>query len=71
MNTHYIHEKYKWIHYFLSEKDLIEKVKLHKKEIKKNLSIIQKKEPFHTIRQDHNKDIERFVSILEKIKKSS
>ena len=32
-NTHYIHEKYKWIYYFLSEEDIIEKVKLHKKKI--------------------------------------
>lgn len=68
-NTHFLHEKYKWIHYFLSEEDVIEKVKLHKKEIKKNLSFIQKKEPFQTNRQDHNKDMEKFVSILEKNKK--
>ena len=69
-NTKYIHEKYKWIYYYLTQKDIVEGVKLHAEKIKKNLSIVQKKEPYFIRAQNHNQDIEKHILMLEKNKKN-
>ncbi len=69
-NTKYIHEKYKWVHYYLTQKNIVERVKLHGEKIKKDLSIVQKKEPYFTSSQNHNQDIEKHILMLEKNKKN-
>ena len=51
------------------QKDIVEGVKLHAEKIKKNLSIVQKKEPYFIRAQNHNQDIEKHILMLEKNKK--
>ena len=81
-NTNFIHEKYKWIYFFYFEDNIINQVKSHIEKIKKDLSIIQKKEPYNVRAQDHTQAIEekfldlkknkkRFLSILNSNPKSS
>ena len=68
-NTNYIHEKYKWIYYYLSEDDVIEKVKLNTAKIKEDLITVQKKEPFDDVRgKDHYEEMKRIFLMLTKNK---
>jgi len=69
-NTNFIHEKYKWIHYFYSENNIVDQVKSHIEEIKKDLSLVYKKEPYDVRGQDHAKSIkEEFLFLKENEKK--
>ena len=68
-NTSYIHEKYNWIYYYLVENDIVEKVKSHIKKIKKDLSTVQKKEPYDVRGLKHTKEIEKYFLILKANKK--
>ena len=67
-NTTYIHEKYKWIYYFLSENDVIEKVNSNTKKIKEDLISLQKKEPFDVRGKDHYEEMKRISLMLTKNK---
>jgi len=67
-NTNYIHEKYKWIYYYLSEDDVIEKVKSNTAKIKEDLITVQKKEPFDVRGKDHYEETKRIFLMLTKNK---
>ena len=68
-NTSYIHEKYNWIYHYLIEEDIVEKVKSHIKKIEKDLSKVQKKEPYDVRGIEHKKQIDKYFLILKKNRK--
>ena len=68
-NTNFIHEKYKWIYYFYFEDDITNQVKSHIEKIKKDLSIVQKKEPYNVMAQDHTRRMEEELLKLNNNKK--
>ena len=81
-NINFIHEKYKWIYYFYFEDDITNQVKSYIEKIKKDLSIVQKKEPYNVRAQDHTRRMEegflelnnnkkKFLSIFNSNPKSS
>ena len=68
-NTNFIHEKYKWIYYFYFEDDITNQVKSYIEKIKKDLSIVQKKEPYNVRAQDHTRRMEEEFLELNNNKK--
>ena len=68
-NTNFIHEKYKWIHNFYFEDGLTNQIISHIEKIKKDLSIIQKKEPYNVRARDHIQSLEEELFKLENNKK--
>ena len=64
-NTFFIHEKYKWIYFYLYKEDIIKKIEADYKKIKKDLKIINKKEPYDIGREDHNISLENNLLLLK------
>lgn len=67
-NTKYVHEKYKWIYYYLTKDNVIDAVKKNFDLNTKSFREIQKLEPYNAVNINHITDIETTLFKLNKNK---